>query len=215
MTLPAQAESRSRRNSGGRHREPNSIGVLAWSDLVVEHEGAKAVLLLHTDGVEPRFAVEIGVACPAAPQPRWRPATERRPMRESRDGARHRSCSRFAPQSTCRKPAIPGGGRAVAGSNPVSPTTQKACNRGPFVLCEPVVRCSPWNNHGTNFCSGALPDVLTPASERPRARSVIAAGERVRSLRGAPGYDDRVARRARVARSGRSRRVGIGSTAQA
>src|SRR4029453_2001639 len=53
------------RNSGGRHREPNSIGVLAWSDLVVEHEGAKAVLLLHTDGVKPRSAGEIGGGGPA------------------------------------------------------------------------------------------------------------------------------------------------------
>ena len=46
--------------------------------------------------------------------------------------------------------AHPAGGRAVAGSNPVSPTTQKTCNRGPFVSDEPIVPCPPWNNYGTN-----------------------------------------------------------------
>jgi hypothetical protein len=64
-----------------------------------------------------------------------------------------------------------------------------------------------WNK----FCSGVLPDVLTPASERHGLVRSSAGRERVRSLRGAPGYADRVARRGRAARSGRSRRAGIGN----
>jgi hypothetical protein len=47
------------------------------------------------------------------------------------------------------------------------------------------------------------------------ARSIMGRRERVRSLRGAPGYAARVARRGRAARSGQSRRAGIGSTARA
>jgi hypothetical protein len=53
------------------------------------------------------------------------------------------------------KAATPGWGPGGRRFNPVSPTTQKACNRRPFVSGEPVVRCPPWNNYETNSVRSA------------------------------------------------------------
>ena len=49
--------------------------------------------------------------------------------------------------------AHPAGGRAAAGSNPVSPTTRKARNRGPFAVSGRVPKLGHGDQTGTSFCT--------------------------------------------------------------
>ena len=67
-----------------------------------------------------------------------------------------------------------------------------------------------------NKCS-CSESVTTPSRRLPNGTgsSLMGPRERVRSLRGAPGYAARMSGRGRAARSGRSRRAGTGSTARA